>query len=93
MHTVINPMTDLAKPVHFMRGRGLNNGFMLAPMTNQQSNRDGALSGDEYHWLTKRAEGSFGLTMTCATQVQPVGKTWPGQLGVFGDQHLEGLHK
>jgi 2,4-dienoyl-CoA reductase-like NADH-dependent reductase (Old Yellow Enzyme family) len=29
--------------------------------------------------------------MTCAAHVQAVGQGFPGQLGVFGDQHIEGL--
>ena len=66
------------------------NRFMLAPLTNQQSNEDGTLSDDEHHWLTMRAEGGFGLTMTCASHVQEVGKGFSGQLGIFGDQHLPG---
>jgi len=64
---------------------------MLAPLTNTQSHSDGRLSDDEYHWLTMRAKGGFGLTMTCAAHVQAVGQGFPGQLGVFGDEHLEGL--
>ena len=38
-----------------------------------------------------RAKGGFGLTMTCAAHVQAVGQGFPGQLGSFGDEHLEGL--
>jgi 2,4-dienoyl-CoA reductase-like NADH-dependent reductase (Old Yellow Enzyme family) len=67
------------------------NRFMLAPLTNQQSHLDGTLSDDEFHWLTMRATGGFGLTMTCAAHVQAVGQGFRGQLGVFGDQHLDGL--
>ena len=71
----------------------MKNRFMLAPLTNWQSHPDGRLSDDEFKWLTKRAEGGFGLTMTCAAHVQAVGQGFPGQLGVFGDQHLEGLSR
>jgi NADH:flavin oxidoreductases, Old Yellow Enzyme family len=64
---------------------------MLAPLTNSQSHEDGIMSEEEFHWLTKRAEGGFGLTMTCASHVQAIGKGFPGQMGVFSDNHLEGL--
>jgi 2,4-dienoyl-CoA reductase-like NADH-dependent reductase (Old Yellow Enzyme family) len=64
---------------------------MLAPLTNLQSHDDGRLSDDEFHWLTLRAEGGFGLTMTCASHVQAQGQGFPGQLGVYADLHLEGL--
>jgi len=62
---------------------------MLAPMTNTQSHEDGTLSDDEYRWLTMRAKGEFGLTMTCASHVQKIGKGFPGQLGIFSDDHIE----
>jgi len=66
---------------------------MLAPLTNTQSHPDGKLSDDEYRWLTMRAQGGFGLTMTCAAHIQAVGQGFPGQLGIFSDDHLEGLTK
>jgi len=75
----------------FTHGPAMANRFMLAPLTNQQSHADGTLSHDEFHWLTMRATGGFGLTMTCAAHVQAVGQGFRGQLGVFGDQHLDGL--
>ena len=83
--------TDLFAPLAFTRGPGMKNRFMLAPLTNTQSHADGTLSDDEFRWLTYRAEGSFGLTMTCAAHVQRQGQGFPGQLGVFGDEHLPGL--
>ena len=86
-------MKDLFQPLNFSCGVSLKNRFMLAPLTNTQSHTDGRLSDDEYHWLTMRAEGGFGLTMTCAAHVQAVGQGFPGQLGVFGDEHLEGLSR
>jgi 2,4-dienoyl-CoA reductase-like NADH-dependent reductase (Old Yellow Enzyme family) len=84
-------LADLFSPLSFAHGPAMKNRFMLAPLTNLQSHADGTLSDDEFRWLTKRAEGGFGLTMTCAAHVQAVGQGFPGQLGVFGDQHLPGL--
>lgn len=81
----------LFEPLPLARGPAMKNRFMLAPLTNTQSHADGKLSDDEYRWLTMRAEGGFGLTMTCAAHVQARGQGFPGQLGVFGDEHLEGL--
>ena len=63
---------------------------MLAPLTNRQSNEDGTLSEDEFNWLTMRAKGGFGLVMTCASHVQEIGKGFPGQLGIFSDEHIPG---
>ncbi|WP_339950639.1 NADH:flavin oxidoreductase [uncultured Albimonas sp.] len=84
-------MTRLADPLALTRGPAWKNRFMLAPLTNQQSHADGTLSDEEFHWLTMRAQGGFGLTMTCAAHVQQSGNAFAGQLGIFGDQHLEGL--
>ncbi len=69
----------------------MKNRLALAPLTNMQSHEDGHLSDDEYRWLTMRAEGGFGLTMTCAAHVQAAGKGFSGQLGCFSDDHLPGL--
>ena len=88
-HTV----SQLFEPLTFTRGPTMKNRFMLAPLTNCQSHADGTLSDDEYHWLTMRAEGGFGLTMTCAAHVQRVGQGFPGQLGAFDDAHLDGLSR
>lgn len=84
-------VTSLFEPLKLSRGPALKNRFVLAPMTNTQSHADGTLSDDECHWLMMRAKGDFSLTMTCASHVQAIGQGFPGQLGVFGDQHLPGL--
>ena len=84
-------MTNLFTPINFKCGVTMKNRFVLAPLTNTQSHTDGTLSDDEYRWLTMRAQGGFGLTMTCAAHVQSIGQGFPGQLGIFGDEHLEGL--
>jgi len=84
-------MTDLFDPLILARGPAWRNRFMLAPLTNSQSHADGRLSDDEFHWLTMRAEGGFGLVMTCAAHMQRQGQGFPGQLGVFSDDHLPGL--
>ena len=84
-------MTSPFDTVTFAHGPAMPNRFMLAPLTNQQSHADGTLSDDEFEWLRLRAEGGFGLTMTCASHVQAVGQGFPGQLGCFSDDHLPGL--
>ena len=84
-------MSRLFEPLSFVRGPAMKNRFMLAPLTNLQSHEDGRLSDEEFRWLTMRAEGGFGLTMTCAAHVQAQGQGFPGQLGIFSDAHLPGL--
>jgi 2,4-dienoyl-CoA reductase-like NADH-dependent reductase (Old Yellow Enzyme family) len=84
-------MTDLLTPLSFPRGPAMKNRFMLAPLTNLQSYPDGKISDDEHNWLAYRATGGFGLVMTCAAHVQRIGQGFPGQLGVWSDDHLPGL--
>jgi 2,4-dienoyl-CoA reductase-like NADH-dependent reductase (Old Yellow Enzyme family) len=84
-------MSSLFEPVRFQRGPAMANRFVLAPLTNSQSHADGTLSEAEQHWLTLRADGGFGMVMTCAAHVQAAGQGFPGQLGIFGDRHLPGL--
>ena len=75
----------------FSRGPQWSNPYALAPLTNKQSHADGTLSDDEHRWLVARAEGGFGLVMTCATYVAQEGKAWAGQLGISRDEHVPGL--
>lgn len=82
---------SLASPLPLPRGPALKNRFMLAPLTNFQSQPDGCLGEDEYLWLIKRAEADFGLTMTCAAYVQDNGAGFPGQLGISAERHAAGL--
>ena len=84
------PATNLDTPVTFTCGKSMKNRFMLAPLTNTQSHEDGTLSDEEFHWLSMRAKGQFGLVMTCASNVQRNGQGWPGELGVYDDYQIPG---
>ena len=84
-------MTSIFDPLRFEHGPAMKNRFMLAPLTNRQSAEDGVLSEEEFHWLLMRAQGGFGVTMTCAAHVQAAGKGFGGQLGIFSDAHESGL--
>jgi 2,4-dienoyl-CoA reductase-like NADH-dependent reductase (Old Yellow Enzyme family) len=84
-------VTSLDSPLDLAHGPAWPNRFAMAPLTNKQSHPDGTLSDDEHDWLLARAEGGFGLTMTCATYVARAGQAWPGQLGISDDRHLPGL--
>ncbi len=84
---------SMFSPLKFRRGPALDNRFVLAPLTNCQSNADGTLAAEEYDWLTRRATGGFGLVTTCASHVQACGQGFPNQLGCFDDKHLDGLKR
>ncbi|MEO8874951.1 MAG: NADH:flavin oxidoreductase [Polyangiaceae bacterium] len=84
---------DILSPFSFRNDVRAKNRVMLAPMTNLQSHADGTLSDEELTWLTRRAEGGFGIVMTCAAHVSKDGQGWPGELGVFDDALIPGLEK
>lgn len=86
--------SSFLQPLAFSRaGITAPNRIALAAMTNQQSLPDGSLSEDEYRWLTRRAEGGFGIVTTCAAHVHPRGRGWPGALGIDDDSLLPGLER
>lgn len=82
---------SLAAPMSLPRGPAWPNRIALAPLTNCQSHDDGTLGEDEYRFLISRAEGGFGLVMTCAAAVQRNGIAFSGQLAAYSDDHIEGL--
>jgi len=84
-------MSSLFDPLTFRTGLAARNRVVLAPMTNKQSHDDGSLGDDELRWLCSRAEGGFGVVMTCAAHVAKDGQGWQGELGIFDDIHLPGL--
>ena len=86
-------MTAAADPLDLLRGPSWGNRLAVAPLTNKQSNADGTLGDDERRWLVARAQGGFGLVMSCATYVAPEGQAWVGQLGISDDRHLPGLSR
>lgn len=90
MTATANPMFT---PLQLAHGPAISNRLMLAPLTNMQSHDDGTLSDDELNWLAMRARGGFGLTMTCAANVQTSGRGFAGQLGIYDDRHLPGLER
>ncbi|MEO7997570.1 MAG: NADH:flavin oxidoreductase [Gemmatimonadaceae bacterium] len=82
---------SLTDVLTFRTGLTARNRVVLAPMTNKQSHADGTLSDDEFNWLLSRADGGFGLVMTCAAHVAKDGQGWPGELGIYDDAQLPGL--
>lgn len=80
------------EPIHFSQaGITCHNRIALAPMTNTQSHDDGTLGDHELQWLGRRADGGFGMIITCASHVHPSGQGWRGQLACYDDRHLPGL--
>jgi 2,4-dienoyl-CoA reductase-like NADH-dependent reductase (Old Yellow Enzyme family) len=84
-------VSDLFKPLSLLHGPAMRNRFMLAPLTNQQSERDGRASEFDQQWIEQVAQGGYGLLQTCATTVEASGIAFDGQLGIHSDIHLPGL--
>lgn len=86
-------MPSILDPLVFRTGLTAPNRVVLAPMTNKQSHADGTLSDDELAWLCSRADGGYGVVMTCAAHVTRDGQGWAGELGVFDDSLMPGLRR
>ncbi len=87
-------MTQPEEPFVFPRtGHAVRNRTVLAAMTNKQSHSNGVLSDDEINWLLKRADGGFGIITTAATHVTEEGQGWVGEMGVWGDHHIDRLRE
>lgn len=84
-------VSDLFKPLTLLHGPALRNRFMLAPLTNQQSDDDGTASGLDHRWIEQLAQGGYALIQTCATTVEAGGIAFARQLGIHSDAHLPGL--
>ncbi len=83
----------LADTLTLPRGPAWPNRIALAPLTNWQSNDDGTLGDDELGFLVRRAEGGFGMIMTCGASPSVEGVAFPGQLGTYSDAHVPGLSR
>lgn len=84
-------VSDLFKPLSLLHGPAMRNRFMLAPLTNQQSGRDGVASEFDQEWIRQVAQGGYALMQTCATHVEATGIGFDRQLGIFSDDQLPGL--
>jgi len=86
-------VADLFKPLSFMHGPAMRNRFMLAPLTNQQSDHSGAASEYDQEWIRQLSQGGYGLITTAATFVEAGGIAFGRQLGINDDAQLPGLAK
>jgi 2,4-dienoyl-CoA reductase-like NADH-dependent reductase (Old Yellow Enzyme family) len=82
---------DLFEPLTLRHGPALRNRFVLAPLTNQQSEHDGSASTFDQEWIRQLARGDYALIQTCAATVEAGGKAFVRQLGIHRDAHLPGL--
>jgi 2,4-dienoyl-CoA reductase-like NADH-dependent reductase (Old Yellow Enzyme family) len=84
-------VSSLFKPLTLLHGRPMRNRFMLAPLTNQQSELNGVATEFDQDWFHQISRSGYGLVHTCATTVEAGGIAFARQLGVHSDDHLPGL--
>ncbi|MGW3944128.1 oxidoreductase [Streptomyces phaeochromogenes] len=84
-------VAELFEPLTLRHGPTMRNRFMLAPLTNQQSERDGAVSKFDQSWMEQLAQSGYALIQTGAATVEASGIAYERQLGIHSDEHLYGL--
>ncbi|SHF58779.1 NADPH dehydrogenase NamA [Ornithinibacillus halophilus] len=84
-------MSKLFSPLE-IQGVTLKNRIVMSPMCMYSSlNKDGMVTPFHMTHYISRAAGQVGLVMVEATAVQPEGRISPQDLGIWGDQHIEGF--
>lgn len=83
------PEIDLLSPLG-IRGVTLRNRVVMSPMC-QYSSVDGLANDWHLVHLGSRAAGGVGLVMVEATAVTADGRITPGDMGIWGDEHVEPL--
>lgn len=82
----------LFETVTLPNGVELKNRFVLAPLTHISSNDDGTISDEEIPYIEKRSK-DVGLAINAASNVNDIGKAFPGQPSVAHDSDIEGLKR
>jgi 2,4-dienoyl-CoA reductase-like NADH-dependent reductase (Old Yellow Enzyme family) len=83
------PEIDLLSPLA-LRGLTLHNRIAMSPMC-QYSSEDGLANDWHLVHLGSRAAGGAALVMVEATAVTAEGRISPGDMGIWGDAHVEPL--
>jgi 2,4-dienoyl-CoA reductase-like NADH-dependent reductase (Old Yellow Enzyme family) len=84
-------MSQLFTPLT-IRDITFNNRIVVSPMC-QYSSQDGMAGEWHLVHLGSRAIGGAGLIITEATAVSPEGRISPSDLGIWKDEHIEGLRR
>ncbi|NUI84525.1 NADH-dependent flavin oxidoreductase [Staphylococcus borealis] len=87
-----NKYEKLFETVTLPNGVELRNRFVLAPLTHISSNDDGTISDVEIPYIEKRSK-DVGLAINAASNVNDIGKAFPGQPSVAHDSDIEGLKR
>ncbi|HEU4962540.1 MAG TPA: NADPH dehydrogenase NamA [Bacilli bacterium] len=76
-----------------LKGMTLKNRIMMSPMCQYQAAEDGKVNDWHFVHYGTRAIGGVGLVMLEATAVEARGRISTADLGIWSDDHLEGLKR
>ncbi len=76
-----------------LRSITLPNRIVISPMQQYMAGRDGKVRDWHFVHLTKMAVGGAGTVFTEALAIEPEGRVTYHDLGVWSDDHLEGLKR
>lgn len=71
----------------------IRNRFVVPPMGTNFADRQGHVTRQILDYYEARAKGGFGLIIVEVTAISPEGRAIPNELGVWSDEHIEGLTK
>ncbi|WP_010093151.1 NADPH dehydrogenase NamA [Ornithinibacillus scapharcae] len=84
-------MAKLFSPITF-KSMTLKNRIVMSPMCMYSSdNKDGKVTPFHMTHYISRAVGQVGLIIIEATAVEPAGRITSGDLGIWNDEHIDGL--
>jgi NADPH2 dehydrogenase len=69
------------------------NRIVMSPMVTNSADDNGNASDWHFIHYVSRALGGVGLVMLEASAVEPRGRLYPNDLGIWSDEHKEGLAK
>ncbi|MFA5322941.1 MAG: FAD-dependent oxidoreductase [Smithella sp.] len=83
-------LSHLFSPI-IINGMTLKNRAVMPPMGTGYGNADSTVSERLLAYLSRRAQGGTGLIITEICAVDPRGKGFPNELGVWNDEFIPGL--
>lgn len=87
-------MTSLLFSPYSIKEVTLKNRIVMSPMCMYSSNKqDGTVTSFHQVHYASRAAGQVGLIVTEATAVSEEGRISNADLGIWSDDHIDGLHK
>lgn len=74
-----------------IKGMTLKNRMCVAPLATNYATRQGFVTDQMVAYYAERAKGGFGLIETEIAAVCPQGRCVPNEMGIWGDEYVEGL--